>query len=261
MPYDTYNEKIREMLSGSNVQTPGDYSSVEQMKPQWEQLASMLNSLVLVFDVHRNTFLYVSDDYLKPFGINPADLLANGHTPVLEIMHPEDIKYGFFMRRKLYSILTSLPVDEVKNYKATHEFRVKNLRGEWIRAIEHEQVICTDENDNLWLMLSIVDTDASSNTYTARSHLYNHVTGRKTDFDLSDILEEPLTDREWEVLRLMHEGALSKEIAARLHVSINTINTHRQNILRKLGANNTVEALNYAKRLGVKMDAEELNND
>lgn len=81
--------------------------------------------------------------------------------------------------------------------------------------------------------------------------MYNHVTGRHIYPDLSDTLEEPLTVREIEILGFMKSGMLSKEIAERLHVSINTINTHRQNIFRKLEANNAMEAVNQGVRLGI----------
>jgi len=69
--------------------------------------------------------------------------------------------------------------------------------------------------------------------------------------DLSDTLDEPLTNRELEVLRFMKKGLLSKEIAEALKVSINTVNSHRQNILQKLKANNSIEAVNFAHRLGL----------
>lgn len=49
----------------------------------------------------------------------------------------------------------------------------------------------------------------------------------------------------------MKQGLLSKEIANSLNVSINTINTHRQNTLFKLKANNSIEAVNIAQRLGL----------
>ena len=49
----------------------------------------------------------------------------------------------------------------------------------------------------------------------------------------------------------MKQGLLSKEIANTLKVSINTINRHRQNILQKLKANNSIEAVNLAQRLGL----------
>ena len=52
-----------------------------------------------------------------------------------------------------------------------------------------------------------------------------------------------LTSREIEILYLIQQGFLSKEIAHRLCISIHTVNIHRQNLLRKLGVQNSIEAI------------------
>lgn len=57
------------------------------------------------------------------------------------------------------------------------------------------------------------------------------------------VLEE-LTPRETEVLELIAEGMLNKEVAQQLCVSINTVKNHVQNIYTKLQVNNRVEAAN-----------------
>lgn len=136
-------------------------------------------------------------------------------------------------------------------YKIIHEMRVRNARNEYIRIIEQEQTIELDELGNIWLMLSVIDVDASHDSEIIKSHLYNFETGEQIFINLSDTLEEPLTARELEVLQMMKQGLLSKEIADKLKVSINTINSHRQNILQKLKANNSIEAVNFALRLGL----------
>jgi len=46
---------------------------------------------------------------------------------------------------------------------------------------------------------------------------------------------ELLTDREADVLELLQQGASNAEIAARLHVAVETVRTHARNIYRKLG--------------------------
>ena len=99
--------------------------------------------------------------------------------------------------------------------------RVKNTRGEYIRIIEQEHAIKLDKLGNIWLMLSVIDIDASHESETTKSHLFNFETGEQIFIDLSDTLEESLTNRELEVLRLMKQGLLSKEIAETLKVSIN----------------------------------------
>jgi two-component system response regulator NreC len=56
----------------------------------------------------------------------------------------------------------------------------------------------------------------------------------------------PLTLREREVLRLLSEGATSKDIAQRLAISPKTAQAHRENIKQKLGVRSTAEMVRYA---------------
>jgi two-component system, NarL family, response regulator LiaR len=59
---------------------------------------------------------------------------------------------------------------------------------------------------------------------------------------------EPLTERETQVLGLIGDGALNREIAQKLGVSEGTIRTHVHNILGKLGLANRNQAIVYALR-------------
>jgi DNA-binding NarL/FixJ family response regulator len=59
---------------------------------------------------------------------------------------------------------------------------------------------------------------------------------------------EGLSDRELEIFQLIGNGHGSHEIAERLHVSQNTVGTHKENIRRKLGAKNSTELLQQAVR-------------
>ena len=60
-----------------------------------------------------------------------------------------------------------------------------------------------------------------------------------------------LTGREREVLQLIAEGKTTKEIASCLHVSINTIDTHRRQVMEKLDMHNIAELTKYAIRKGL----------
>ena len=60
-----------------------------------------------------------------------------------------------------------------------------------------------------------------------------------------------LTEREREVLQLIAEGNSVKEIAALLHLSVNTIHTHRKNIMEKLDLQSTATLTKYAIREGL----------
>ena len=58
----------------------------------------------------------------------------------------------------------------------------------------------------------------------------------------------PITVREREVLRLLSEGASSKDIARKLGISPKTAQTHRENLKDKLGLRTTAELVRYAIR-------------
>ena len=228
-----------------------DYSIIEKRKDDWAKLSEISHSIVLVFDCYTNKFVFVSNNIPKAYGIDHSRLVSDGHIPVLEVIHPDDIRYGLLVRERIYSTLNKFSSEEKMKYKIIHEMRIKNVRNEYIRIIEQEQVIELDKLGNIWLMLSVIDVDASHESEVTKSHLYNFETGEQIFINLSDTLKEPLTIRELEVLQMMKQGLLSKEIADRLKISINTVNSHRQNILQKLEANNSIEAVNFAQRLGL----------
>ena len=63
--------------------------------------------------------------------------------------------------------------------------------------------------------------------------------------------EEPLSPREQEVLKLIAEAHTNKQIAEILHLAEKTVESHRANMLRKLGMRDRVELVRYAIRRGL----------
>lgn len=62
---------------------------------------------------------------------------------------------------------------------------------------------------------------------------------------------KPLTARELEVLKLIIEEFTSKEIAEKLFISKQTVDTHRLNLMQKTGAHTTIGLIKYAIRTGL----------
>ncbi len=60
-----------------------------------------------------------------------------------------------------------------------------------------------------------------------------------------------LTEREIQIVRLIAEGLSSRQIAERLSISVKTVDTHRSNIMEKLGVRNSAELIKYAIREGI----------
>jgi len=66
-----------------------------------------------------------------------------------------------------------------------------------------------------------------------------------------DEIKQSLTEREMEVLTLLAEGCVKKEIADRLCISSTTVVTHVSHIYEKLNATNAPSAINKAYRMGI----------
>ncbi|MDA0349482.1 MAG: response regulator transcription factor [Verrucomicrobia bacterium] len=64
-------------------------------------------------------------------------------------------------------------------------------------------------------------------------------------------MEQPLSEREMEVLKLLGEGFLKKEIADHLRISISTVVTHVAHIYEKLHVKNAPSAVSKAYQLGI----------
>jgi DNA-binding NarL/FixJ family response regulator len=61
----------------------------------------------------------------------------------------------------------------------------------------------------------------------------------------------PLTPREEEVVKLIAEAHTNAQIASVLHLAEKTVESHRANVLRKLGMRDRVELVRYAIRRGL----------
>lgn len=103
--------------------------------------------------------------------------------------------------------------------------------------------------DSLEIINSVSET-ANGNKFFCGQILE---TIRKASIDVNDIDFESFTcepislsEREMEILKLIAEGHTNVVIAEMLHLSTHTINTHRKNIMAKLGVKNTAGIVMYA---------------
>ena len=93
---------------------------------------------------------------------------------------------------------------------------------------------------------SILDPSVAAKVVAEFSRVSSLVTAAK-----SEVLAEPLSEREIEVLRLLTVGLSNREIAEKLFISAGTAKTHIHNLCGKLGVHNRTEAAMRARELGL----------
>ena len=125
--------------------------------------------------------------------------------------------------------------------------RVKDSCGEY-RWVKHRMIpLATDKNGCLLLCACIYTLATDENR---KAKFANTRTGEVRILTNKDY-ENILSERELEVLRLIDQGLLSKEISDNLSISINPVNRHRQIILQKLKVYRAIEACKLAHVMGL----------
>ncbi|MEE1962009.1 response regulator transcription factor [Allomuricauda taeanensis] len=94
------------------------------------------------------------------------------------------------------------------------------------------------KNSSLEVLLEAIRTVASGNTYYDKK-IHQPSAEKNSSKSL-------LSSREWEILQLIAKGLTSHEIADELFIGKSTVDTHRKNMIRKLGLNGSGELLRYA---------------
>jgi two-component system nitrate/nitrite response regulator NarL len=79
----------------------------------------------------------------------------------------------------------------------------------------------------------------------------NYIRSAKETDKNEGFKEVPLTKREIEILKYIAEGNSNQEIANKLYISYNTVDTHRKNIMHKLSIKNTAGLVRYAIEKGL----------
>jgi DNA-binding NarL/FixJ family response regulator len=85
-------------------------------------------------------------------------------------------------------------------------------------------------------------------TPRATELILNNFNSKPGTAEIPDVIGDRLTSREREIVQLLSEGKASKEVASLLGISVKTAETHRANIMRKLGIHSVSQLVRYAVR-------------
>ena len=99
-------------------------------------------------------------------------------------------------------------------------------------------------------------TEAIQSVYDGKKYLSQDITELVINGYLSPTAPgedeyNQLSEREKEIFMLFAEGISTREISEKLFISVKTVNTHKQNILEKLGLSSNADMVKYALKKGL----------
>lgn len=166
---------------------------------------------------------------------------------ILDRVHPDDMSEKIAWELQLNSFVNQLPSEERTNYYLQHNLRIKDNDGGYATLRHRIFYLDYDNEGNVLLTLCLYNI---VNENKCVAGIYNSMEDKRIK-DSRVNTRGILSERECEVLDAIADGAASKQIADMLCISVNTVNNHRQNIIRKLHCQNTAEAIGVARRLGL----------
>lgn len=230
-----------------------DYSLLDNHTRFLDRLDVLEHSSYSVFDLHKMEHVYLSSSFERIMQYNRKEALEEGNSFFDNRVHPEDLTESLSNGIRMMKFAYQQPIENRRDFKLINQYRVRNGQGDYIRVIEQFQVLELCPKGNIWLSLCVLDHSPNQDLQAPfESCLLNIATGKIVEFDDPVPHETPsLSPRETEVLNMISQGKISKQIAEELYISVHTVNTHRQRIISKLNVQNTASALRYAGELGL----------
>ena len=230
-----------------------DYDAWDRKRDSIREFSRMTPGCVFTVDVFKKRYDFASDNFSTLFGYSPAMIrtIREQGDFLEERIHPDDRAQITEYQVEHGQFIYSLPPEERNDYRQVFRWRMLDARGEYVHVISRQQVLEQDRNGKAWMILGMLDIAPDQ---TPSEKVSRTVIHRETGMILTPALipgGASLTSREKEILTLISRGFLSKEIADKLGLSMNTVHNHRKNILAKLEADNAVEAINAARKYGI----------
>ena len=215
-----------------------------------EEMMKNNNQFFLIFDMIHMKIEFSSNGSREMLGINPEDI-----TPYhfKEATHPDDLKRNELGLAKLFKTAHGLFVAKRGEILISTNFRFRNLTGNYSNQLVQCYLFYSPApNDAVYLIN--INTDIE--WYKKFKHSFHYYIGNdlsKFRYPDEKLLREgnPLSNREFEIVKLIQEGLDSEQISEKLFLSIYTVNTHRKNILNKTGKVHMSDLIIYLQEYGI----------
>ena len=217
-------------------------------------LNSALAPVVLLSDFSKKGFVFVHKSCKSVTGFSSKYFTDAGLESFLEKIHEDDfekINGEIFLEN--FKVLQEINPQEMYNYIFSHSYRLKNKEGKYSTILQRFSYLLSPQNKPLGAIGYLTDITMCSNG-RQMVHRIEHVNKGQTQNSKEIIHEQHfyhdpedkmISKREMEVLKWISEGLSSKQVAAKLMISVNTVNNHRKKMLQKTSCTNTPSLLRY----------------
>ena len=253
MKPDSFNNEFTKMFKPyTNESVPSRLRFDRESYNKFLNFFLLGNSFYFIINHHTVNTDFVSEEIEEVLGYHHSEFdIAFLST----IIHPEERSWFLGIGNRTIEFFSKLPVGKLMKYKVRYDIRMKKKDGEYARMLYQGILLEHDHKGRFLRTLNMLSdiTYLKQEGKPVLSFIGMNGEVSYLDVESKNIFVEnkdDLTKREKEVLMLLMEGRLSKEISQILKISKQTVDTHRKNMLCKKKLNNTSELVGKAIRHG-----------
>lgn len=199
------------------------------------------------------SFEYVSKNIGACLGIDKSVLETKGMRYLWSLMHPDDVdKWLQALEGLMKFTLSEITEEDRRLMSYTWNYRLRKNDGGYVNVIQNTTPLEFDSDNKPIIGLAhytVLDSRVSMDICASAKKLNKQNEYETLYFNTysQKLLTEGISNRERDIIRLLVLDRSSKEIAQKLNISSNTVDTHRRNILKKLNISSTGELVGMLK--------------
>lgn len=250
VPQDTGYGYLREFVNKYLDQGFLDINREDPFIIRLEKILQANNQCFIVLDLISLKVHFASLTSQDILGVPVGDFDVS---TLFRLTYPDDLPRKNLARTKLFRNGQELFIRKGGECYMSACFRTKNSNGTYSDLMYQPYLFFSNVVLETVYALMVL-TDITGLGY--RRSAYHYYTGsdpsvfRFPDQELLNI-GRLFSDRELEIIRYIAAGLNSRQIADKIFLSVNTVNTHRRNILRKTAKANTADLITDLREMGV----------
>jgi DNA-binding CsgD family transcriptional regulator len=232
-----------------------DQEVLESCKAQAKAYVDIEGNIAVLSDFQANfSYIYIGSfgkRFQLPVGYNTIN--SAFEEGVFEKIHPDDLLERHVLELSYFRMQKMIDPEARRAYSTYCTLRIQDSQGVYVHVTHRTIYLRSFQDGSVWLALCLYSPATFSNPAPGiDGRVVNSETGEIIRFErYKHYGKSILTRREVEIINLIAKGLDSGKIAKHLNLSVYTIRRHRQNILGKLAAANTSEAIKTCSFMGL----------
>ncbi|NMM47299.1 helix-turn-helix domain-containing protein [Marinigracilibium pacificum] len=249
---DIFEQYLELIASTPEIDDSLINNHIKQLKES-EKYLPMGMTFLFITNSSNKKYEYITKNVEYCTHIKRDEIYSGGFDFIFSRIHPHDLDDWHEVTGAIIEEIIKLPLDKKQKCNFQFNYRIKNGYGDYINILEGQIPIAFNKDEIPYLFLSQV-TVLGNEIETSPKGVLMLLNNEGEYEKFFEILPNPkaknnfnLTKRELQILEVINKGLTSREVADNLHISKETVDKHRKNIIKKMGVNNTVAAINLLK--------------